>query len=37
MSNKDKSYSAREEANFNMVLGWLAAVAAAIVSWAVFA
>jgi len=37
MSNNDKSHSNREQANFNMALGWLAAAAAAIVSWAIFA
>ena len=37
MSDKDYRYSHRKEANFNMALGWLAAAAAAIVSWAVFA
>jgi len=37
MRNKGKSYTEREEAKFHMVLGWLAAAAAAIVSWAVFA
>jgi hypothetical protein len=37
MHDKDRNYSERDQANFNMVLGWLAAAAAAIVSWAVFA
>lgn len=37
MSDKNYSYFHRKEANFNMALGWLAAAAAAIVSWAVFA
>lgn len=37
MSNKNKSHSARENANFNMALGWLAAAAAAIGSWAFLA
>lgn len=36
MSNKNKSHSEREDANFNMALGWLAA-AAAIGSWAFLA
>ena len=37
MSNKNESYSKREDANFNMALGWLAAAAAAIGSWAFLA
>jgi hypothetical protein len=37
MNDKKESYTAREEANFNMALGWLAAAAAAIGSWAFLA